>query len=68
MSEERIAELEILIMQHEDMIESLSTTMHRQQLLIEQLETTIEILNSRLKTVQSSLLKPEAEETPPPHY
>ena len=67
--DQRIAELEILIMQHEDSIESLSSTMHRQQLLIEKLNLTIEALADRMKTIQEeSAVKPVEEETPPPHY
>ncbi len=67
--DQRIAELEILIMQHEDSIESLSSTMHRQQLLIEKLNLTIEALADRMKTMQDeSVVKPVEEETPPPHY
>lgn len=68
MSEERLAELEILIMQHEDLIESLSSTLHRQQLHIDKLETTIESLNTRLQSIQATAVKPEEQEVPPPHY
>ncbi|MEE9303817.1 MAG: SlyX family protein [Thiotrichaceae bacterium] len=68
MSAERIAELEILMMQHEDSIESLSTTLHRQQLHIKKLEKTLETLAERMKTMQDSAIKPQDEETPPPHY
>lgn len=66
--EHRIAELEILIMQHEDTIESLSATLHRQQLHIEQMEETLEQLTDRVKSMQESAVKPQEEETPPPHY
>lgn len=68
MSEKRIAELEIMIMQHEDMIESLSSTLHRQQLHIETLENTIEVLATRLKSINTTVVKPEEQEVPPPHY
>ncbi len=66
--EQRIAELEILIMQHEDSIQSLSTTLHRQQLQIEEMQKTVELLTDRLKSIQESAVKPQEEETPPPHY
>ncbi len=68
MSTERIAELEILIMQHEDLIESLSSTMHRQQLRIEKLEKMLGTLVERMNTLQDSAIKPQEEEVPPPHY
>ncbi len=67
--DKKIAELEILIMQHEDSIESLSSTMHRQQLLIEKLSLTVKALADRMKTMQEeSVVKPIEDETPPPHY
>lgn len=67
--DQKIAELEILIMQHEDSIESLSSTMHRQQLLIEKLSLTVKALADRMKTLQEeSVVKPIEDETPPPHY
>ena len=68
MSDPRIEELEILIMQHEDVIESLSTTLHRQQLHIENIEKTMKSLIHRLKNMQDSAVKPQEDETPPPHY
>lgn len=69
LQDEKIAELEILIMQHEDSIESLSSTMHRQQLLIENLSLTVKALANRMKTLQEeSVIKPIEDETPPPHY
>lgn len=67
--EQRLAELEILIMQHEDSIESLSSTMHRQQQLIEQLNLSVQVIAERMKTLQDeSAVKPQEEEVPPPHY
>ncbi|MEE9350723.1 MAG: SlyX family protein [Thiotrichaceae bacterium] len=68
MPAKRIEELEILITQHEDSIESLSSTMHRQQLHIEKLDKSIELLMQRLKNMQDSTVKPLEDETPPPHY
>lgn len=68
-TDQRIAELEILIMQHEDSIESLSSTMHRQQQLIEQLNLSVQVIAERMKTLQDeSAVKPQEEEVPPPHY
>ena len=67
--EHKIAELEVLIMQHENSIESLSSTMHRQQLHIEKLTLTLEALADRMKTMQEeSAVRPIEEEPPPPHY
>ena len=66
--QERVTELEIMLMQHEDTIETLSTALHRQQLTILELQQKLELLELRFKTMQSSILKPEDEETPPPHY
>ncbi len=69
MTAKRIEELEILIMQHEDAIESLSATMHRQQLHIEKLDKMLSTLALQFKTLQEeSAVKPQEEEVPPPHY
>ncbi len=68
MPAQRIEALEILIMQHEDSIESLSSTLHRQQLHIEKLDKTLEMLVQRLKSMQDSEVKPLEDEAPPPHY
>lgn len=65
----RIEELEILIMQQEDSIESLSSTLHRQQLEIERLGKLVLAMSEQFKTMQqSSALKAEQDEVPPPHY
>ncbi|HIQ07757.1 MAG TPA: SlyX family protein [Thiotrichaceae bacterium] len=66
----RIEELEILIMQQDDSIESLSSTLHRQQLEIARLSKLVEAMSEQFKAMQqqSSGLKAEQDEVPPPHY
>ncbi|MCK5727357.1 MAG: SlyX family protein [Thiotrichaceae bacterium] len=64
----RIEELEILLMQQENSTESLSSTLHRQQLEIERLSKLVAAMSERFKAMQSSELKAEQDEVPPPHY
>ncbi len=66
--EERLEKLEILFMQQEQMLESLSQQIYLQQKDIQAALLEIERLNEKLKTLAPSIVASQAEETPPPHY
>lgn len=67
--ESRITRLEMLLMEQESTIEALNREVQRQQLQVRQLEDQIDQLKEQLESIQQDeLLRPEEEETPPPHY
>jgi SlyX protein len=66
--EERITELEIRFMHQEQTINELSTTVYRQQQVIERLERDLRQLTDQVRMELPSLTKPAEEEEPPPHY
>ena len=66
--EDRITELEIRLTHIEDTLDVLNQSIIDQHYLIDQLQLQIAILEKKLKTVVSSNLASESEETPPPHY
>ncbi len=66
--QERIEKLEILFMQQEQTLESLSTQLYVQQQEIQRLLLQIQHLKERIKDMSTSIVATPAEETPPPHY
>ena len=68
--DKRLENLEMLSMEQEHTIESLNREVQRQQLLIQALELKIELLTTRVESIDNreELIKPEEDETPPPHY
>ena len=66
--EERITALEIRFMHQERTIHELSTTVYRQQQVIERLERELHQLTDQVRMEFPSLTRPAAEEEPPPHY
>ena len=67
--EKRLENLEVLSMEQEHIIEIHNREVHRQQLQIKSLEEQIEILKVRIESInKEELIKPEEDETPPPHY
>lgn len=68
MSEERLANLEMLIMEHEQTIDSLSDTIHLQQLTIQDLRKELDKFEARLTSLQSSPIRAPEDDVPPPHY
>lgn len=67
--ESRLENLEILSMEQENTIETLNREVHKQQVQIKTIEQKIEILITKLDSINSEeLLKPEEDEAPPPHY
>lgn len=66
--EERLEKLELLFMQQEQTIETLSRQLYLQQQEIARALHTIERLSDKLKALEPSLLGNPQDEPPPPHY
>lgn len=64
----RLDELETRLAFQDDLINTLSEQLARQELDIRELWEAKKQLNTQLKEVSSSNIRSEAEETPPPHY
>ncbi len=65
---EQITELQMMQMDHERSIESLSEQLHSQQSRIEQMEKQLEALIDHIRSLQESLPAAESGNMPPPHY
>jgi len=66
--ENRVTELEIRLTHLEDTIEVLNNTIINQHGEIDHLKLQIAALEKKLKATQATIIAPESEETPPPHY
>ena len=66
--EGRITDLEIRFMHQEQTINELSTTVYRQQQVIERLERELRQLADQVRMEFPSQTKTAEEEEPPPHY
>lgn len=66
--EGRINDLECQLAFQEQTIDSLNNALSEQQLLISKMQTQMQFLVGKIKTIDSSPLADESEETPPPHY
>jgi len=64
----RLDELETRIAFQDDLINTLSEQVTRQELDLRELWEAKKQLNTQLKEVSSSNIRKEEEETPPPHY
>ena len=65
---EQITELQMMQMDHERSIESLSEQLHSQQSRIERLEKQLQALFDHIRSLQESLPATESGNIPPPHY
>ena len=66
--ENRVTELEIRMTHLEDTIEVLNSTIIKQHDEIDHLKLQVSVLEKKLKATQATIIAPESEETPPPHY
>ncbi|MDX1598882.1 SlyX family protein [uncultured Marinobacter sp.] len=66
--EARLDELETRLAFQDDLINTLSDQVARQEMDIRELWEAKRLLNKQLKEVSPSNIKREDEETPPPHY
>ena len=65
---ERITDIEIQLMHHENTIQQLNEVVTRQQLAIEQLQTDFQRVMQHLQMISPSVVVDIQEEEPPPHY
>lgn len=66
--EDRITNLEILLTQQDDVVDTLNRLVHEQRLLVEVLQQQVKRLEDKLGNAGGSQLASEKDETPPPHY
>ncbi|MDO6440860.1 MULTISPECIES: SlyX family protein [unclassified Marinobacter] len=64
----RLDELETRLAFQDDIINTLSEQVTKQEMDIRELWNAKRLLHNQLKDVSPSNLKTEEEETPPPHY
>jgi uncharacterized coiled-coil protein SlyX len=65
---ERVTNIEIQLMHHENTIQQLSDIITHQQLDIEKMQQEIKLIMKHLQSVTSSDLMAPEDEEPPPHY
>jgi SlyX protein len=65
---ERITDIEIQLMHHENTIQQLNEVVTRQQLLIEELQADFRQMTEQLRKLYPSDIRDQQEEEPPPHY
>jgi uncharacterized coiled-coil protein SlyX len=65
---ERITNIEIQLMHHENTIQQLSDVITHQQLDIDKMQKEIMMIRDHLQNLTTSDLRASEEEEPPPHY
>jgi len=65
---ERITDIEIQLMHHENTIQQLNEVITRQQLAIEELQADFRQIVENLRKLDNSDMSDQQEEEPPPHY
>lgn len=66
--EQRINDLEIQNAFQEQTIDELNEALSQQQLLISKMQEQMRFMVTKIKTMDTSNMAKESEETPPPHY
>ncbi|WP_246399618.1 SlyX family protein [Geomonas silvestris] len=66
--EQRLTDMEMLIMHQGHVIEQLNEVVTAQQNSIDRLMLDVKIIKDHLRGMQASELRPLSEEEPPPHY
>ena len=66
--ENRIEKLEIKLSYQDDTVQALSDIVARQDQEIERLKLEMKELKEKFQDINVSAVKPQEEETPPPHY
>lgn len=66
--QDRITDIEIKLMHHENIIQQLNEVVTRQELEIETLRHDMQQMLRHLRTITPSLVRDVLEEEPPPHY
>ena len=66
--EERLAELEMRLAFQDELINTLSDQVAKQEMDIRELWDAKKMLHKQLKDISPSNIRRKEEETPPPHY
>lgn len=66
--EDRITDLEIRLAHLEAAIDELTATVLRQQKALQESGEQLEFVKSLLADLNPGAVRPQSEETPPPHY
>ena len=66
--EQRIDDLECKLAFQEQTIDDLNEALSQQQLLINKMQEQMRFMVGKIKSMNTSNLADESEETPPPHY
>lgn len=66
--EDRIEHLEIKLSFQDDTVQALSDIVARQDREIEMLKLELKTLKEKFSEIRVSAVKPQQDETPPPHY
>lgn len=66
--EQKISDLECQMAFQEQTIEELNDALSQQQLLITNMQVQMKFMVGKMKTMDSSNMADQSEETPPPHY
>ncbi|MBP1751655.1 MAG: SlyX family protein [Geobacteraceae bacterium] len=65
---DRIIDIEIQLMHHENTIQQLNEVITGQQIAIEKLQADFKQMMEHLQMISPSLIRDVTEEEPPPHY
>lgn len=68
MTEDRLIDIEIKLTRQEDLVETLSQTIYRQQKQIDELERICAALAAQLAQVREAANPASSGNEPPPHY
>ena len=66
--QERVTDLEVRLTHQDASIEELTRVVLAQEKIIKQLREELQQVKANLKESSDPLVRPESEETPPPHY
>lgn len=67
-NDKRLTNLEILLTQQDDVVETLSRLVHEQRLQIENMQAQLTMLQDKLTYASGGEIASEQDESPPPHY
>jgi len=65
---ERITNIEIQLMHHENTIQQLNDVITRQQLDIDKMQRDLMLITKHLQNLTTSDIRASEDEEPPPHY
>jgi len=66
--EDRLEELETQIAFQNNTLQELNDAIIHQQQQIDQLDASVKLIIDKMRSLATDTVKPESEETPPPHY